>query len=60
MRFDDLTEEQKAKARSADSADELFALAELEGVELTDEQLESVAGGWSTDTCNDHEMITDL
>lgn len=47
MEFDDLTDEQKAKARACGTPEELAALAESEGVELTDEQLEGVAGGWA-------------
>ena len=44
-----LTEEQKEKAKKCQSAEELIALAQQEGIELTDEQLEGIAGGveWS-------------
>lgn len=51
MNFNDLTEEQKAKARACKSADELIELAEAEGVKLTDEQLEAISGGgvWGCD-----------
>ncbi len=45
MKFDELSDELKAKASEATSAEELLSLAEREGVELTDEQLEAVAGG---------------
>ena len=41
----DLTPEQKEKARACKSADELIALADSEGVELSDEQIEAIAGG---------------
>lgn len=51
MKFNKLTDEQKAKARACASEDELIALAKAEGVELTDEQLEGVTGGWG---CSDH------
>lgn len=51
MRFNEPTDEQKVKARACSSAEELMALAEAEGVELSDEQLEGVAGGWG---CSDH------
>ena len=40
-----LTEEQIAKAEACQSADEIFALAKEEGVELSEEQLEYVSGG---------------
>ena len=45
MEFKDLTPEQREKAKACTSAEELIALAQAEGVDLTDEQLESVAGG---------------
>ena len=45
MDFDNLTEEQKAKALACQTPEEIFALAQEEGYELTDEQLEAVAGG---------------
>ena len=45
MTFDDLTDEQKAQIKACETADELIALAEAEGMELSDEQLESIAGG---------------
>ena len=45
--FTDLTEEQKARALACKSSEELIALAEAEGIELTDEQLAAVAGGWT-------------
>ena len=45
MNFEDLTQEQLEKAKACKSVDELMDLARQEGGELTDEQLESVAGG---------------
>lgn len=52
--FHDLTEEQKEKARACKTPEEILALAESEGMELSDEELESVAGGkaphWNPDT----------
>ena len=53
MGFDDLTEEQKAKARACKTPEEMLALAREEGYELTDEQLEGVAGGWMSGPCDD-------
>lgn len=44
-KFSDLTPEQMEKARECKDSDELVAFAKAEGVELTDEQLASVAGG---------------
>lgn len=45
MNFEELTPEQKEKVRSCKTADELIALAEAEGVELSDAELDSIAGG---------------
>ena len=49
MNFDELTPEQQEKARACKSADELLALAQSEGLELSAEQLEVISGGsWNT------------
>jgi len=40
-----LTNEQIEKARQCKNNDELLKLAKDEGIELTDEQLESISGG---------------
>ncbi len=45
MDFTDLTPELQEKARACKTPEELLALAKEEGVELTEEQLEAVAGG---------------
>ena len=45
MNLDNLTAEQTEKAKACKTADELLDLAKAEGVELTDEQLEGIAGG---------------
>ena len=58
MNYEELTQEQKAKARACASADELVALAKQEGIDLSDEQLQAISGGsgWlsscSTDSCS--------
>lgn len=53
-----LSKEQIAKAKSCKNAEELTNLAKQEGVELTDEQLAAISGGfctselrWSCPTC---------
>jgi hypothetical protein len=43
--FNDLTPEQMEKARECKTADDLVKLAEAEGIELNDEQLDAIAGG---------------
>ena len=53
MEFSELTPEQKAKARACSTPEELAALAEAEGVELSDEQLEGISGGWGGG-CSDY------
>ena len=45
MELSDLSLEQRFKAQQCTSADELIELAQAEGVELTDEQLEEFTGG---------------
>ena len=48
-----LSEEQIAKVKACKNEEELLALAKAEGIELTDEQLQSVTGGgcFSTNKC---------
>ena len=62
MEFDDLTDEQKAQVMACKTAEELVALAKAEGVELTDEQLDGVAGGdsfWcpTATSCPNYEVM---
>ena len=45
MSIEDFTPEQVEMAKACKTAEELFALAKQEGVELTDEQLDQVSGG---------------
>ena len=55
MKFEDLTPEQQEKAKACKTPEELVALAKEEGVELTDEQIEAMSGGyvWScSDDCS--------
>lgn len=54
MEFKDLSDELKQKAAACTSTEELVALAQAEGIELTDEQLESLSGGvdWA---CSPHD-----
>ena len=54
MEFNDLTEEQKAKALACQTPEEILALAQEEGYELTDEQLDGVAGGWGEADCGSY------
>ena len=45
MKFEDLSPELQEKAAACKTAEEIFALAKSEGIELSDEQLEAVSGG---------------
>ena len=47
--YDGLSDEMKAKVANCKTADELMELAKSEGIELTDEQLDTISGGsfWS-------------
>ena len=45
MKFNDLTEEQKAKALACKSPEELLALAKAEGYDLSDDELDAISGG---------------
>ena len=56
MDLNNLTPEQMEKAKACKSTDELIALAQSEGIELTDEQLEAVSGSeeWYS-LCDDNE-----
>lgn len=47
MEYKSLTKEQKERAKALKSPEEMLEFAESEGIELTDEQLEGVAGGWN-------------
>ena len=46
MNYDDLTAEQKSKLAECTTAEDVLALAKDEGVELSEEQLDAVSGGW--------------
>ena len=52
MDFSNLSPELKAKAEKCKNMDELLALAKSEGIELTAEQLDAVAGGGDSYDCD--------
>lgn len=45
LSFEDLDDEQKARIRTANTTDELKALAEEAGMTLSDDMLEDISGG---------------
>jgi len=49
-----LTEEQKKRVEAAKSPDEFLAIAKEAGYELSQEQLDSMAGGWCSDNCSNY------
>ena len=56
MEFDELSEDLKERAKTCKTPEELLALAKDEGIVLSDEDLEQVAGGkgkWAHEECND-------
>ena len=57
--WNSLTDEQREKAKACKTMDELTALAAKEGVELSDELLDAVAGGYIFDTGRGWEVISD-
>ena len=56
--IDALSNDVKAKLRGCETADEIVELAQEEGCELTDEQLESLSGGWAG-KCDDYTCTSD-
>ena len=53
MEHKDLTAEQREKARACKTPEEMLALAQEEGYDLTDDELDAVSGGWATcSLCN--------
>ena len=54
MNLDNITAEQRWKAAACKNGEELLALAKEEGVDLTDEQLDAIAGGLEKDWFGDY------
>ena len=44
--YENLTEEQKEKAKACKTVDEILKFVEQENIELPEELMEQVAGGW--------------
>ena len=49
MNINDLSPELREKARTCGSTEELFELAKEEGMEIPDEHLEGISGGWGSE-----------
>ena len=52
MNLDDLTPEQKQRAKELKTPEELIAFTEEVGLELSSEELEAIAGGEIYDQCD--------
>jgi len=60
MNYEELTPEQQKKAKACKTPEDVLALAKEEGLELSDEELEAVSGGWDdcdTYTGNKHDRF---
>lgn len=53
MKFEDLSPEIKNKAAQCETSEDLINLAQEEGIELSDEQIEAISGGWGG--CDDNQ-----
>ena len=56
MEFDEISQELKDRARACKTPEEMLALAKDEGITLSDEELEQIAGGkgkWAHEECKD-------
>ena len=61
MSFKYLTPEQKEKAKTAKTPEDILALAKEEGYELSIEELDAVSGGWGgEDPCPSYAGCDDL
>ena len=52
MNLENLTPEQQEKARACKTPEDILALAKEKGYELSDDQLESIAGGSIWELCS--------
>ena len=57
MDFSNISPELREQAKACKSSEELLALTESEGIELSDEQLDAVVGGfdWSCSDAQSYE-----
>ena len=55
----ELPKELKERARNCESAEDLAALAQAEGIELSFDQLDVVTGGFGGERCNDYTCRAD-
>lgn len=56
MEFNDLSPEMQEKVKAANTPEEIMALAKEEGYDLSDEELDEIAGGLSWNSCPGHNF----
>lgn len=54
-KLEELTDEQRERARALKTPEEIVAFAKEQGIDITDDQLEAVSGGAWYPTC-DHTL----
>ena len=59
MNFEDLSSEMKEKVKECKTPEEVLALAQESGYELSDEELASISGGWGDPNCTEHNECAD-
>lgn len=57
MGYENLSSEQQERAKACKSPEELAALAEEDGCEISDEMLEGIAGGIDLSECRSYRHI---
>ena len=58
MNKDDLSAELREKANACNTPEELMSLVKEEGVELSDEDLDKISGGWGNDGGSSSASVT--
>ncbi len=56
MNYDEISQELKDRAKACKTPEEMLALAQEEGITLSDAELEDIAGGkgkWAHEKCDD-------
>ena len=59
MEFSDLTPEQKERAKACETPEDMLALAQEEGYELSDEEMQNVSGGVNWGSCDNYVCAND-
>ena len=56
MEFDEISQELKDRAKACETPEEVLALAQAEGITLSDDELDQIAGGgrWADEECDNY------